>query len=78
VGAGAGGGRRRLLPITGPACTQLELATVGQIRDQLIAIGIAAGAEVDRHLVTVAAGELDLATSPLISAWGRRPGGPTG
>jgi len=62
-------------PITGPACDQLELATVEQIRDQLIATGIATGAELDGHLVTVAAGELDLATPPLISAWGRRPGG---
>ncbi|MFD5744949.1 class I SAM-dependent methyltransferase [Streptomyces massasporeus] len=31
--------------------------------------------ETERHLATIAAGRLDLATSPMISAWGRRPTG---
>jgi hypothetical protein len=30
--------------------------------------------EIDQHLGNVAAGILDLATSPMISAWGRKPG----
>jgi hypothetical protein len=30
-------------------------------------------AEIDAHLATVAAGQLDLTLAPLISAWGRRP-----
>ncbi|MFD9473194.1 hypothetical protein [Streptomyces goshikiensis] len=29
--------------------------------------------DTDRHLSNVAAGRLDLATAPMISAWGRRP-----
>jgi SAM-dependent methyltransferase len=59
-------------PITGPACTQLELATVAQIRDRLTAAGLATDDEIDEHLGNLAAGRLDVATSPMISAWGRR------
>jgi len=59
-------------PVTGPACTLLEAATVRQVRGRMTDAGIATDAEVDQHLANVAAGGLDLATSPLISAWGRR------
>jgi SAM-dependent methyltransferase len=61
-------------PITAPACAMLERATVEQIRDRLIDGGIATAAEIDRHLDNIAAGRLpELATSPLVSAWGRKP-----
>jgi SAM-dependent methyltransferase len=60
-------------PITGPACTLLEQATVAQIRDRLVTAQLATDDEVDEHLANVAAGILDLATSPMISAWGRKP-----
>ena len=60
-------------PMGGPACTELERATVEQIRDRLVAAGIATDAEIDRHLANVATGLLDLATSPMVSAWGRKP-----
>ncbi len=64
-------------PVTSPACNILERATVEQVRDRLVAEGIASTAEIDEHLSNVAAGRLDLATSPMISAWGRKPpGGP--
>ncbi len=60
-------------PITSPACTTLEIATVAQIRDRLVAGGIASDAEIDRHLANVAAGRVpDLATSPMVTARGRR------
>jgi hypothetical protein len=59
-------------PIAGPACTELERATVEQIRGRLIAGEIATAAEIDEHLATVTGGALDLATCPMISAWGRR------
>ena len=59
-------------PITSPACTVLEAATVRLIRDQLVTAGLATDEEIDRHLANVATGLLDLATAPLISAWGRR------
>ena len=61
-------------PITSPAATTLEIATVAQIGDRLVAGGIATDDEIDRHLDHVAAGLVpDLATSPMVSAWGRRP-----
>ena len=60
-------------PVTGPACTALEAATVRQIRPLLVNAGLATEEEIDRHLANVATGRLDLATSPMISAWGRRP-----
>ena len=64
-------------PMTGPACDQLELATLAQIRQRLAAAGVASDAEIDQHLANVSAGGLDLATSPMISAWGRKPGAAT-
>ncbi len=60
-------------PITSPACAVLEAATVRQIRHRLVAAGLATDEEIDRHLANVATGQLDLATAPMISAWGRRP-----
>lgn len=63
-------------PITSPACATLEKATIEQIRGGLVASGLATDAEVDEHLDNLAAGLLpDLATAPMISAWGRRPAG---
>lgn len=59
-------------PITSPACTALEAATVRQIRAGLVAAGLATDAEIDAHLANVEAGQLDLATAPMICAWGRR------
>ena len=61
------------VPVGGPACNELERATVMQIRDLLVADGVATDAEIDRHLSTVAAGSLDVAVSPMMSAWGRSP-----
>jgi hypothetical protein len=60
-------------PMTGSACNLLEQATVAQIRDRLVAAHFATDEEIDEHLANVTAGILDLATSPMISAWGRRP-----
>jgi SAM-dependent methyltransferase len=60
-------------PITSPACDLLEAATVRLVRDGLVAQGHATDQEIDQHLANIAAGRLDLATSPMVSAWGRRP-----
>ena len=60
-------------PMGGPACAELERATVEQVRDRLIGAGIATDAELELHLSNVATGRLDLATSPMVSAWGRKP-----
>jgi ubiquinone/menaquinone biosynthesis C-methylase UbiE len=59
-------------PMGGPACNELERATVEQIRERLIASGLVTDAEIEQHLGNVASGQLDLATSPMISAWGRK------
>jgi SAM-dependent methyltransferase len=63
-------------PITSPASRELQTATVRQIRTGLVAAGLATEAEIEQHLSDVASGELDLATAPLISAWGRKPADP--
>ena len=60
-------------PVALPACAPLEMATVTFLRDQLLAKGLATAEEIGRHLDNVAAGRLDLAQPPMISAWGRRP-----
>jgi SAM-dependent methyltransferase len=59
-------------PVASPACAALESATVRQIRDQLVTEGLATDEDIDRHLANVATGTMDLATAPLISAWGRK------
>lgn len=59
-------------PVGGPACNELETATVEQVREQLTSAGLATSGEIDRHLAAVSSGRLDLATSPMISSWGRR------
>lgn len=60
-------------PVSSPACQALQLATVRQVRDGLVAAGLASESEIEQHLSEVASGALDLATAPLISAWGRKP-----
>lgn len=62
-------------PLSGPVSAELERATIEQLRRQLVAAGLATAADIDRHLANVASGVLDLATSPMITAWGRRPAG---
>jgi SAM-dependent methyltransferase len=58
-------------PISGPACVALERATIQQIRDRLLTAGLATAEEIEQHLANLPA--LDLATSPMITAWGRKP-----
>jgi SAM-dependent methyltransferase len=60
-------------PMGGPACAELERATVEQVGDRMVTGGLATRDELNQHLLNVATGRLDLATSPMISAWGRKP-----
>jgi SAM-dependent methyltransferase len=60
-------------PVGGEDCAVLERATVEQIRTRLVSGGLATDREIDRHLEAIASGGLDFATSPMISAWGRKP-----
>ena len=62
-------------PVGGRLCDQLEIATVSQLRDRLMAAGLASEQQIEQHLATVATGRLDLTTAPMISAWGRKPVG---
>ncbi|MYQ97358.1 SAM-dependent methyltransferase, partial [Streptomyces sp. SID6139] len=59
-------------PMTSPACTALEAATVRQIRGRLLDAGLATDEEIDQHLANVETGAMDLTTAPMISAWGRK------
>jgi SAM-dependent methyltransferase len=59
-------------PIAGPGCRELERATIAQIRGRLLAADLATEDEIEQHLTNLDAGLLDPATSPLVTAWGRR------
>ena len=61
-------------PMTGPARAALERATVLQVRDRMVAAGLATEEEIAQHLANVATGQMVLATAPLITAWGQRAG----
>ncbi|WP_432116724.1 class I SAM-dependent methyltransferase [Streptomyces sp. bgisy032] len=60
-------------PLASPDCAALEAVTIRQVRDQLVGAGLATNQDIDRHLVNVTSGALDLTTAPMISAWGRKP-----
>ena len=66
-------GAEAYFPIAGPAAVELERTTVAQIGDRLVSAGLATPAEIDHHLRNLSDGVLDPATSPLVTAWGRRP-----
>lgn len=68
-------GAEASFPLAAPASVALELATLAQVRDALVGAGLATDEEVDGHRRAVEEGRLDLATAPLVSAWGRRPDG---
>jgi hypothetical protein len=57
-------------PLAVPATRALERANTLQVRDGLVALGLAD--DVDRHLEALAAGRIEIATPPLVTAWGRR------
>jgi hypothetical protein len=59
-------------PLAVPATRQLERSNTLQLRDGLVALGL--GDDVDRHLEALAAGRVEIATPPLVTAWGRAVG----
>jgi SAM-dependent methyltransferase len=63
-------GAEAYAPLAVPATRRLEIANTVQVRAGLDAIGC--GSEVDAHLEALAAGRIDVATPPLVTAWGRR------
>ncbi|MBV9822167.1 MAG: methyltransferase domain-containing protein [Actinobacteria bacterium] len=60
-------------PLSTPARQGLQAATVRQVRDKLLSAGLISEPDIEQHLTDLAGGQLDLATAPLISAWGRKP-----
>jgi SAM-dependent methyltransferase len=60
------------MPVAMPAVAALEAANVHQVRDALVSQGYATPPEIEGHLKALRRGNLDLATPPLVSAWGQR------
>lgn len=59
-------------PLARPECNFLEVATIELLRDKLIAQNLATETEIDANLANLRSGNLDVATAPMISAWGQR------
>jgi SAM-dependent methyltransferase len=59
-------------PVSDPAARRLEVANVAQIADALVGAGHATTLEIEQHLDAVRSGRFDVATPPLITAWGQR------
>jgi SAM-dependent methyltransferase len=60
------------IPLTGPDTARLQRTLVLRRRDPLLAAGLLTSDEIDQHLADLAAGHLDLAAFPVVSAWGRQ------
>jgi SAM-dependent methyltransferase len=65
-------GAEAYAPLAVPATRALERANTLQVRQGLIGLGL--GDDVDRHLEALDAGRIEIATPPLVTAWGRRTG----
>jgi SAM-dependent methyltransferase len=61
-----------LQPLLCPDESGPEQRLANRLRAGSRTLMAARGADLDRHLSNVATGRLDLATAPMISAWGRR------
>jgi SAM-dependent methyltransferase len=59
-------------PVALPASAALETANTRQVAVALIDRARASAEDVEAHLRALAAGQVDIATPPLVSAWGRR------
>jgi len=65
-------GAEAYLPLAVPSTRALDAANVEQTRDGLISVGVDQR-DIDEHLAELAAGTVDVTTSLLVTAWGRRP-----
>ncbi len=59
--------------LSAPAGNMLGIANVTQLREALVARGLATDEEIDGHLRAMADGTVTIGTLPLISAWGQQP-----
>jgi SAM-dependent methyltransferase len=62
------------ISLAGPAQDQFQRTIIERQRHRLVEAGLATDAEISQHLADIASGQLDLASFPLVSAWGRKPG----
>lgn len=58
----------------GEALRLMEAANTLQVREPMVAQGLVSKSELAHYLELLHTSDLELATPPLISAWGRRPG----
>lgn len=61
-------------PLGGPDTIRLQRTLIARRGDRLVDAGLLSQDEIGRHLADLAAGGLDLAAFPVVSAWGRKPG----
>jgi SAM-dependent methyltransferase len=64
-------GAEAYAPLAVPTTRAVEIANTLQLREGLLALGL--GADVDAYLDDLAVGRIDVATPPLVTAWGRKP-----
>ena len=62
------------ISLAGPAQDQFQRTIIERQRHRLAEAGLATEAEISQHLADTEIGQLDLASFPLVSAWGRKPG----
>lgn len=62
------------ISLAGPAQDQFQRTLIERQRHRLTEAGLATDAEISQHLADIGSGQLDLASFPLVSAWGRKPG----
>ena len=60
-------------PIAMPGSRRLEIGNIELLRSRLISEGLASEDELEQHLTSVRDGTLDVSTSVIVSAWGRKP-----
>jgi SAM-dependent methyltransferase len=60
-------------PLGGPDTIRLQRTLIARRGDRLVDAGLLTREEIGRHLADLAAGGLDLAAFPVVSAWGRKP-----
>ena len=62
------------ISLAGPSQAQFQRTIIERQRDRLVGAGLATEAEIEQHLADIEAGQVDLASFPVVSAWGRKPG----
>jgi len=62
------------ISLAGPAQAQFQRTIIERQRDRLVDAGLTSDSEIEQHLDDIEAGRVDLASFPLISAWGRKRG----